>query len=187
MGGVTPSTAYAIRSCSITAVESKWKQADKPDSVTALSCYDGHSSGTPVAVRLKPPTRRLRGTTSSPAYLVLLQVEIARFTQTELARLCCSDPHLTVDGCYPLPCPVESGLSSIRERTATVWPASIAIVPIVPAYNPGENNSDRRRRIHCLLADAIPASQGAEMETAFLSMQDCAGRENIPPAAHPVR
>ena len=176
MGGVTPSTAYAIRSCSITAVESQWKQADKPDSVTALSCYDGHSSGTPVAVRLKPPTRRLRGTTSSPAYLVLLQVEIARFTQTELARLCCSDPHLTVDGCYPLPCPVESGLSSIRERTATVWPASIAIVPIVPAYNPGENNSDRRRRIHCLPADAIPAIQGLERGTAILSIRDCAGR-----------
>jgi hypothetical protein len=25
------------------------------------------------------------------------------------------------------------------------------------------------------------------METAFLSMQDCAGRKNAPPAAHPVR
>lgn len=56
------------------------------------------------------------GHTSTPAYLVLLQVEIARFTHTFLAegvtRLCCSNPHLTVDGCYPLPCPVESGLSS---------------------------------------------------------------------------
>ena len=54
------------------------------------------------------------GHTSTPAYLVLLQVEIARFTQTELARLCCSDPHLAVDGGYPLPCPVESGLSSTK-------------------------------------------------------------------------
>jgi hypothetical protein len=25
------------------------------------------------------------------------------------------------------------------------------------------------------------------METAFLSMQDCAGRKNASPAAHPVR
>ena len=54
------------------------------------------------------------GHTSTPAYLVLLQVEIARFTQTELARLCCSNPHLAVDGGYPLPCPVESGLSSTK-------------------------------------------------------------------------
>ena len=59
-----------------------WKQADKPDSVTALACYGGHSSGTRITARLKPPTRRLRGTTSAPAYLVLLRVEIARFTQT---------------------------------------------------------------------------------------------------------
>jgi hypothetical protein len=29
--------------------------------------------------------------------LVLLHVEIARFTRTESARLCCSDPHLAVD------------------------------------------------------------------------------------------
>jgi len=28
------------------------------------------------------------------AYLVLLRVEIARFTRTESARLCCSNPHL---------------------------------------------------------------------------------------------
>jgi hypothetical protein len=40
------------------------------------------------------PTRQLSGTTSKLAYLVLLRVEIARFTQTELARLCCSDPQL---------------------------------------------------------------------------------------------
>ena len=40
----------------------KWKRTDKPDSVTALACYDGHSSVTHVTVRLKLPTRRLRGT-----------------------------------------------------------------------------------------------------------------------------
>jgi hypothetical protein len=38
-----------------------------------------------------PPTP---GAPSTLAYLVLLRVEIARFTQTELARLCCSNPHL---------------------------------------------------------------------------------------------
>ncbi len=46
------------------------------------------------------------------AYLVLLRVEIARFTRTKSARLCCSDPHLTVERCYLLRCPVQSGRSS---------------------------------------------------------------------------
>ena len=69
------------------------------------------------------------GHTSTPAYLGLLQVEIARFTQTKLARLCCSDPHLAVDGDYPLPCPVESGLSSTKKNfAATVWRASVVMV-----------------------------------------------------------
>ncbi len=38
-----------------------------------------------------PPTP---GAPSTLAYLVLLRVEIARFTRTEAARLCCSNPHL---------------------------------------------------------------------------------------------
>jgi hypothetical protein len=46
------------------------------------------------------------------AYLVLLRAEIARFTRTESARLCCSDPHLTVERYYLLRCPVQSGRSS---------------------------------------------------------------------------
>jgi len=46
------------------------------------------------------------------AYLVLLRVEIARFTRTQAARLCCSDPHLTVERRYLLRCPVQSGRSS---------------------------------------------------------------------------
>ena len=46
------------------------------------------------------------------AYLVLLRVEIARFTRTKSARLCCSDPHLTVERCYLLRCPTQSGRSS---------------------------------------------------------------------------
>lgn len=58
------------------------------------------------------PTRQLRGATSSLAYLALLRAEIARFTRTEPARLCCSDPHLAVERCYLLRCPVQSGRSS---------------------------------------------------------------------------
>ena len=46
------------------------------------------------------------------AYLVLLRVEIARFTRTQAARLCCSDPHLTVERHCLLRCPVQSGRSS---------------------------------------------------------------------------
>jgi len=59
------------------------------------------------------------------AYLVLLRAEIARFTHFEartsglrlrcgpqVTRLCCSDPHLTVERYYLLRCPVQSGRSS---------------------------------------------------------------------------
>ena len=42
-----------------------------------------------------PPTP---GAPSTLAYLVLLRVEIARFTRTEAARLCCSNPHLRATG-----------------------------------------------------------------------------------------
>ena len=52
----------------------------------------------------------------TPAYLVLLRVEIARFTRPQLAfgttRLCCSDPHLAVDSRWLLRRPVQSGPSS---------------------------------------------------------------------------
>src|SRR5688572_9657143 len=46
--------------------------------------------------------------------------------RTEPARLCGSDPHLTVDGSYPLRCPMESRLSSARPEgdTAIAWLAS---------------------------------------------------------------
>lgn len=44
--------------------EVKMKQADRPDSVTALgiaaSCYDNHSSRPGIAPRLKLSTRTLR-------------------------------------------------------------------------------------------------------------------------------
>ena len=56
-----------------------------------------------------PPSQR---TASTMAYLVLLRAEIARFTRTQSARLCCSDPHLAVERCYLLRCPVQSGRSS---------------------------------------------------------------------------
>ena len=72
------------------------KPADTPDFVHA-SCpaCDRHSSGLGVA----PPARcylpaHSPEARSRCAYLVLLRAEIARFTQTELARLCCSDPQL---------------------------------------------------------------------------------------------
>src|SRR5688572_32467178 len=38
-------------------------------------------------------------------------------------RHCGAGPRLAADGCYPLPCPVESGLSSTAFAAATVWPA----------------------------------------------------------------
>ena len=70
------------------------------------------------------PTRQLRGATSTLAYLVLLRVEIARFTP---AGLPCGTPtglvsvaliltlgscDLSVERCYLLRCPVQSGRSS---------------------------------------------------------------------------
>jgi len=73
------------------------------------------------------------GAPSTCAYLVLLRVEIARFTQTELARLCCSNPHLRVlrlVGGQPLaatlPYAVRTFLqcSVSRIAPAVVWRAS---------------------------------------------------------------
>jgi len=91
------------------------KPADTPDSVhRGCPRRDRHSSGPWVAhtARCYLPASSPRGTTRSEevallpwlAYLVLLRVEIARFTRcadrlSTLAtptRLCCSDPHLTV-------------------------------------------------------------------------------------------
>ena len=67
-----------------------------------------------MPARATYPQPRRAGSTA--AYLVLLRVEIARFTRTESARLCCSDPHLTVDRCYLLRRSLESGRSSDRLR-----------------------------------------------------------------------
>lgn len=69
-----------------------------------------------------PPTRQLRGATSMLAYLVLLRVEIARFTldtRRYKTRLCCSDPRLTAERRYLLRCPVQSGPSS--NTTFRIW------------------------------------------------------------------
>jgi hypothetical protein len=89
------------------------KPACKPDSVHR-SCprCDRHSSGPLVAqaARCYLPAHHLRGSRPSNrselrpswcAYLVLLRAEIARFTRTESARLCCSDPHLMPGACTP--------------------------------------------------------------------------------------
>src|SRR5688572_18928904 len=45
-------------------------------------------------------------------------------------RHCGAGPRLAADGCYPLPCPVESGLSSTAFAAATVWPARIFILTV---------------------------------------------------------
>lgn len=65
-----------------------------------------------------------RRTGSSTTYLMLLRVEIARFTRIKSTRLCCSNPHLTVDRCYLLRRPMESGLSSERILSAISWRTS---------------------------------------------------------------
>src|SRR5438876_203552 len=43
-------------------------------------------------------------------------------------RHCGAGPRLAADGCFPLPCPVESGLSSTAFAAATVWPARTTIL-----------------------------------------------------------
>ena len=73
------------------------------------------------------------GAPSTCAYLVLLRVEIARFTRTKAARLCCSDPHLRVlrlVGGQPLaatlPYAVRTFLQCLVSQIApaVVWRAS---------------------------------------------------------------
>ncbi len=79
----------AGRSAHAPAAEKSVKQADRPDSVRRRSLRerrrDRHSSGPGVAPRLGatyPPAPRA---TSTPAYLVLLRAEIARFTRDRAA------------------------------------------------------------------------------------------------------
>ena len=79
------------------------------------------------------PTRTLRGTTSTCAYLVLLRAEIARFTRTQSARLCCSDPHLAVERGYLLRRPVQSGLSSSAPFRAMHQRQSGGLHPLIIA------------------------------------------------------
>jgi hypothetical protein len=75
------------------------------------------------------PTRQLRGTTSTLAYLVLLRVEIARFTRTESARLCCSDPHLRAFSSTPW-----RTLKACRWRGVTSY--AVLCSPDVPPVRP---------------------------------------------------
>src|ERR1700676_3922327 len=51
-------------------------------------------------------------------------------------RLCSSNPHLTVDGSYPLRCPVESRLSSVQP----MW-HSDRLACFTPAFYPLEASS----------------------------------------------
>ncbi len=95
------------------------KPTDTLDFVNALgepSTSDRHSSWPRVAPWLGAtyPLTLLLGAVSGLAptrstYLVLLRVEIARFTRIlasqNATRLCCSNPHLTVERCYLLRCP----------------------------------------------------------------------------------
>ena len=89
-----------------------------------------------------------RWATSTSAYLVLLRVEIARFTlKVSLqTRLCCSDPRLTADGSYPLRCPLESRLSSVQQmwhsdRLACFTPAFYPLHALrPPGHFPSEVN-----------------------------------------------
>ena len=122
------------------------KRADKPDSVhLGRPRCDRHSSGPGVAhpARCHLPASSPCGTTRNRqcgkahrfrlAYLVLLRVEIARFTRTQSARLCCSDPHLRalrlVGGEVLPPTPscavrtfLQCGLSALAPAAA--WRAS---------------------------------------------------------------
>jgi hypothetical protein len=85
--------------------EKNVKRADRPDSVqlvllAQLKAVTAIPLGRASLHGSVLPTRQLCGATSTLAYLVLLRVEIARFTQDKfpvLTRLCCSNPHLTMD------------------------------------------------------------------------------------------
>src|SRR5205085_10110092 len=84
------------------------------------SLWDG---GRPPPLAIYPGTAR--ATPSSP-YAILQREELARFTPLSRVRHCGAGPRLTADGCYPLPCPALSGLSSSAFTAATVWPARTA-------------------------------------------------------------
>jgi len=98
------------------------KRADRPDSVQRPHPLWGVGAVTAIPLGRESPTRldatypHTPRTGSTCAYSVLLRVEIARFTLggfaaqggcglphsapewlTAQTRLCCSDPHLTVD------------------------------------------------------------------------------------------
>src|SRR5258706_7732726 len=68
--------------------------------------------------------------------------------RSQRTRLCSSNPHLTVDGSYPLRCPVESRLSSVQpmwhsDRLACFTPAFYPSMPFVPGVEP--LSADKRR------------------------------------------
>jgi len=78
------------------------KSAGTPDSVRRACLAAGRGvtainlgRGSPARLGATYPLARRAA--SMPTYLVLLRAEIARFTRTQSARLCCSDPHLAVE------------------------------------------------------------------------------------------
>ncbi|VAW74190.1 hypothetical protein MNBD_GAMMA13-752 [hydrothermal vent metagenome] len=126
-------------------MESKVKLAYKPGSVE-----DSHSSGTPVAERLKRPTREQRGPRQcSPIWSCSgWGLPCHRCCQRRGALL---PHHFTLTGAYALrryifcgtfrrlspprrylaPCPMEPGLSSMTEITAAARPASSDIIRVL--------------------------------------------------------
>ena len=63
-------------------------------------------------------------------------------------RLCCSDPHLTVERCYLLRCPVQSGRSS----SAGFPPQRLALLPVAASF---ELHQRRSGVLHDLIIDGF--------------------------------
>jgi len=96
----------------------KVKLADTPDSVhIGFPIRDRHSSGPRVTHSARC---YLPANSANRLDVGLLGIAARRdcpFHPTRMqargpTRLCCSDPHLTVERCYLLRCPVQSGRSS---------------------------------------------------------------------------
>ena len=94
------------------------KPADTPDSVhIGFPIRDRHSSGPGVA---HPARCYLPANSANRLNVGLLGIAARRdcpfhppcVLAPKVTRLCCSDPHLTVERCYLLRCPVQSGRSS---------------------------------------------------------------------------
>ena len=117
-GATGPGRANRVQSASETVC--------KPSPVPPLARRRRSSiwdRGYPRPRAADPRTERRRPTHARPgapcrsSYLALHRVELARFTRSSgraarPIRHCGAGPRLTADGCYPLPCVGELGLSS---------------------------------------------------------------------------